>query len=144
MRLVPFTLERWENLALQPEQAHESPTLNNALRLEAEGESYAFVDLEGHTIACGGLYPFGSGQAMAWSYVGKDAGPHLRRLVRESRAVLASHQDRWPVMRAATLVEFEAGHRLLKLLGFRHLGAAPMTVRGRSYMVYERTRDGGH
>lgn len=144
MKLVPFTLERWQDIALQPQQEHESPTLNNFLRLEAEGESFAFIDQDGHTIACGGFYPYGDGQAYAWSYVGADAGQHMARLVRESRAVLASRQDRWPVMRAATLVEFEAGHRLLKLLRFKNLGAPPMTVNGRSYTVYERARHGGH
>lgn len=143
MKLVPFTYERWLDLKLQPEQAHEAPTLDKFLALDHGGEAYCLIDENGHTLMAGGAWHYDDNVAVIWSYVGADSGPRMLTLARESRLRLSSFQTRWPVLRALTLKDFGPGHRLLKLLGFRDLGAAPQTVNGKTYTVYERLRDGG-
>ena len=112
--IVPFEFAHLVSLRLQPEQAHAKPSRAVVQRLEAEGVAFSYLDEDGHAVMCGGLLPFEDQGAMAWSWIGADAGPHMLALVRESRRVLASHEDEWPVMRALTLVEFGAGNRFLK------------------------------
>jgi len=142
---VPFTLDRWKNVRLQPEQEHEPPTPEYAERLVSEGVTWAYDDADGHTIAVGGLYPVGPGQAVAWTYLGCDSGPYILALVRAMKRAMDAHKNRWPVLRASVLKDFAAGQRLMALLGFVPLlGTEPIAFRARIYLVYQKVHYGGH
>jgi hypothetical protein len=141
MRAVPFTLERWQAIALQPEQAHEPPTADTAAYLRQHGVSWAYEADDGHTLACGGLLPVGPGEAVAWSYVGADAGPHMLGLIRAARAIMREHQNRWPVIRATVVKDFAAGRRLMDMLGFVPMLVEPIDFRDRRYDVFQRVRE---
>lgn len=144
MRAVPFTLERWQDVTLQAEQEHEPPTADAADLLSAQGATWAYEDGAGHTIAVGGLYPVGPGQAAAWTYIGADAGRHMVGLVRAMRQAIDGHKDRWPVIRATVLKDFAEGRRLMAMLGFVPLLASePITFRARVYNVFQRVHYGG-
>lgn len=144
MRAVPFTLARWRDVVLQPEQETEPPTEEGAALLMSQGATWAYEDGAGHTIACGGLYPVGPGQAVAWSYIGADAGRHMAGIVRAMRSAIATHKDRWPIVRCTVVRGFAAGRRLMDLLGFVPLlGAEPIEFRARVYDVFERCHYGG-
>jgi hypothetical protein len=141
---APFTLERWRDVRLQPAQKHEPPSPGYADRLVAEGAAWAYDDAEGHTIAVGGLYPVGPGQAVAWTYLGADCGRYMTALVRAMREAIATHKERWPVVRAAVLADFEAGRRLMAMLGFVPLiNAEPIMWAGKTYIVFQKVHYGG-
>lgn len=145
MRPAPFSFERWCDVALQPEQEHEPPTAEFARRLATEGESWAYVDEDGHTLAVGGLYPVGPGQAVAWSYLGRDCGERMVTLVRAMRRIMSEHANRWPVIRATVLKDFTAGQRMMRVLGFKPLlGTEPIMFRARVYDVMQRVSYGGN
>lgn len=136
----PFTFERWADVALQPEQEHE-PANRAQAAVMSNGHAVAMVDqVTGHTIGCGGLCPVKDGEAVAWTYIGRDAGPHLVALVREMRRVL--DDARYPVVKAATLQGFAPGERMLALLGFSKTGE--LQHNGRSYIVFERRESSPH
>lgn len=142
---VPFSIERWQDVRLQPEQQHEPPSPEFAERLVENGANWAFVDSTGHTIAVGGLYPVADGQAIAWTYLGEDCGPHMVTLVRVMRGAIEKHKGRWPLIRATVLDGFAAGERLMRLLGFVPLlPSEPIAFGARVYHVYQRAYYGGH
>lgn len=132
---LPFTLERWADVALQPEQLHEPANHEHAAVL-SNGHAVAMVDASGHTIGCGGLCPVGGDEAVAWTYIGRDAGQHMLGLVRLMRETLAEATGRYRVIKAATLDGFAPGCRMLLLLGFRLKDE--LDHNGRHYLIYER------
>jgi hypothetical protein len=145
MRPVPFSYERWCDVALQAEQLHEPPTANMAAHLALHGKVWAYESADGITIAVGGLYPIGPGQAAAWTYLGADSGEHMVALVRAMRRIMAEHANQWPIIRATVLDDFAAGQRLMALLGFKPLLASePILFRARVYRVMQRVSYGGN
>ena len=145
MNQVPFSFAVWADVALQPEQIHEPPTEAYAERLARDGVAFAVADDEGHTIGVGGLYPVGPGQAVAWTYIGRDAGPYMLPIIRTIRAVLKQHENRWPLVRATVIKDFAAGERLIRMLGFQPLlPSEPLMFGARVYSVWQRVGYGGH
>lgn len=141
---VPFTLDRWRDVRLQPAQEHEPPNPGYADRLVAEGEAVAYDDGAGHTVAVGGLYPVGPGQAVAWTYLGADCGRYMTGLVRAMRRTIDDNRERWPVVRAAVLADFPEGRRLMAMLGFVPLlNSEPIMWAGKTYIVFQKVHYGG-
>lgn len=145
MREVPFTYERWCDVRLQPEQAHDGPREDAAAIFAEKGATWAYEDGLGHTIAVGGLFPLEAEQAFAWTYLGSDCGPHMTGLVRVMKRAIFENRNRWPVVRAAVLSDFKPGHRLMKMLGFKPLLAnEPVSFGARVYIVFQCVAHGGH
>lgn len=67
-------------------------------------------------VAAAGLLRVFDHRAMAWTFMGKHAGPHMRQITRKVRDVI----DSYPAQRIEMLVncDYEAGHRWAKMLGF--------------------------
>lgn len=133
---VPFSLEAWHDIVLQPEQ-----TRNHLDFTSVDGPRWAFIDDNGHCLATGGLFPAMPSIAVAWAYIGADCGPHMPVLFRRARAALSEGLTRWPVIRSGALYDFKAGNRLLKMLGFKSLGI-DITHETRVYSVFELQRQG--
>jgi hypothetical protein len=134
---VPFTLERWRDVVLQPEQRRDHGDAMTAF----DGPTWTYVDEVDHCLAVGGLYPVTEHVAVAWAYIGRDAGRVMPALFLKARRVLRAHRERWPIIRSGALVDFAAGHRLLELLGFKALGV-DVTHEARVISVFEWSR--GH
>lgn len=67
-------------------------------------------------VCAAGIYPVYKHRAMAWSFMGEGAGPHMVAITRKVKQVL----DSWGGERVEMIVDFEfkAGHRWAKMLGF--------------------------
>lgn len=136
-----FTAERWADVALQPQQEHEGPSPERFGALSC-GHAVAICDASGHTIGCGGLCPLGGDEAVAWTYIGRDAGRHLTGLVREMRRALDAAAPKFRCIKAATIDGFAPGCRMLAMLGFHRAG--DITHNGRHYLIYERRESSQH
>lgn len=134
IRALPFSVEALQGIQLQPEQRLDSFDLHVA----TTGQSWAFVDASGKSLAVGGLYPVAEHMAIAWAFVGSDVKRHMACLALRAREVLA--RSEWPVVRAGVLAGFEAGERLVRLLGFTQLVCKPVPFGPRVYNVFERVR----
>lgn len=132
---VAFTAERWRDIVLQPEQSRDH---TDALAVFL-GPTWTYVDTYDHCIACGGLYQAAENIVVAWAYIGADSGPYLPALALKARRILRANAERWPLIRSGALSDFEAGKRLLALLGFLPLGVS-VTHEGKSYDVFELAR----
>jgi hypothetical protein len=130
IRQVPFTKERWLDVILQPQQTRDHDRIDEVI----ETATIAFVDENDHCVACGGLWPFSESVAVAWAYIGADAGRHMVALLRAARSILKAAA--WPEVRSGALIDFPAGNRLLHLLGFRPIAVLTYTD-ARVYGVFE-------
>lgn len=145
MRAVPFTYERWCDVRLQANQTHDGPREDAAAAFIERGANWAYVDRTGHTVAVGGLFPVEDEQAFAWTYLGADCGPHMVGLVRAMRRAIKENRNRWPIVRAAVLKDFEPGHRLMALLGFKPWAPSePLQFGARVYVLFQLVAHGGH
>lgn len=128
----PFRFEDYERLGVQPWQAHENLTAELAAVAAASGPSWAYFDGAAQCRAVGGLVPGRDGAWAAWSYVDAKIGRAMPGLVRHMIRVL---KDADRPVEAFCAEGFEAGARLLSMLGFRDMGLMP--VRGSlSYRVF--------
>lgn len=136
---VPFSLDLWRDVVLQPEQAPN----DEALRALEGGPSWSFVDATGHCIACGCLFPASEHIAVAVAYIGADAGPAMPALFLKARKILKEAHARWPIIRAGVLEGFTAGERLIELLGFKPMGlSVPSADGARVIQVFQLTARG--
>lgn len=108
---------------LRPQQ--EQQDFDPAGVASAPGKSWTAVH-DGLPICCGGLVPMWDGRAYAWTVIDADAGPHMLRLTRAIRSLLAASE--WRRIEMAVRADFEAGRRWALALGFVH------EVRARCYL----------
>lgn len=116
MRVEPFKVEHLQRMDVQEAQRYLLPYVNwdGVRHLENEWAKTVF-DGE-RVLLCGGLAPLPGSRAVVWAYFGNDAG---RKMVWLVRAIWAFLQNA-PFRRIEAFVdtEFDAGHRLMQLLGF--------------------------
>lgn len=119
MDVRPFTVEHLKQLQLQPAQAWCAPHLTpDLLDWLGDTQNDAFTVFVGdEPILCGGLCTFWPGRAIAWSYVAADAGAHMVSLTRVVERFLDLKAPRRT--EAYVDAEFDAGHRWVRLLGFK-------------------------
>lgn len=132
MTIIPYTPDHLAAINLQPEQVRD--TFDESV--PEKGDSWAMV-IDGRSVAVGGLYPVLPNMAVAWAFIGADAGPHFVRMVRAMREKLDASS--WPVVRAGALHGFAAAGRLLRMLGFQQVNAVTH-YRARVYDVFEWSR----
>jgi hypothetical protein len=85
----------------------------------ASGNAYTAL-VDGRAVAFGGCLEMWPGRAFMWSLIGEDAGRHMRFLVRAADGYLKAAP--WRRIEAAVACDFEAGHRLVRMLGFEFEG----------------------
>lgn len=125
MKIVPFRAWHLQAIKLQPAQGHfigSLMDLNYGLMLEGT-TAFTAMDDQGQVIACCGCEERWENCATAWALLSADAGKHMVWLVRAVRGFIW-HAAPWHRVEAAVDVGFDAGDRLVKLLGFQREGIA--------------------
>lgn len=113
---VPYEPSHLAQLRLQPAQAAAAADIPSVAWMLA-GRHSSTAMLDGRPVMCGGCVPFSRERAMVWSFIGEEVrGPLFRAVHAYARRFI----DALPYRRleATTLVDFAAGHRWLRLLGF--------------------------
>lgn len=141
MNIVPMTSSHLARIRLQPAQAWCRPHLTDDLMNDTVGLG-GFTALVGdEPIACAGLMEFWTGRAMAWSFIGAQAGSHMIALTRAVR----DHLEGSPYRRIEAYVDegFDAGHRWVGLLGFEAEGLLRAFLPdGRNQVLYSKVKHG--
>lgn len=117
MSLIPFRAEHLALIEVQDAQSHISPfmTYEYAQALEP---TFAFTYMVGGVVlGVGGLIEMWPGRAAMWAYLDRRAGRHLVAIHRAALSLLELADFRR--VEADVSVDFEAGHRWLKMLGFQ-------------------------
>ena len=122
IRIARMRPEHVAGFRLQPRQAMLAGNLSDPSYVDALVRSgNAFTALsDGRAVAFGGCLELWQDRAYIWSLIGEDAGPHMRTLVRAAAGYLKAAT--WRRIEAAVASDFEAGHRLVRLLGFEFEG----------------------
>lgn len=118
MNVIPFRAEHLDLLDLQEGQKYLREFLPLALRKALEGEHSYTAFANGQVVACAGLAPQWENRAIAWAYLADGLGaPLMLQLHRAVQRFLeVAPFDR---IEATADVEFEQGHRWLRMLGFK-------------------------
>lgn len=142
MKIVPFKSEHILGLQLQAAQRHVAPfiTADYAVMLEGEFAFTALVDDE--PIAVAGITRLWDNRGLAWSFLGESAKDHMVAL----HKVVEDFLDVAPFRRieADTPCDFKAGHRWLKMLGFKQEAERMVAFRvdGGDSSLYARVKHG--
>jgi hypothetical protein len=142
--LAPFQPHHLMAMALQPGQAHELVSLEQAAFAQQMGPSWSLLRGE-RVVASGGMFVVSQELSIGWAYLAADAGPSMLEIVRALRAGLRAA----PTERVDFLVldGFAEAHRLAKVLRAVPTRTVEVTSRDgskRGYTVYSRARDGWH
>lgn len=118
---VPFQPEHLASINVQPRQRADldAAPASDLAAMAAGREAWAAVEVgTGHCFGAAGILdvPRCEHRAHAWAIVGEDIGPHMPRVVRFMRSVIA----RYPRRRIEMTVECDwpEGERFARLLGF--------------------------
>lgn len=96
------------------------------------------VKREGKVVAIAGHMPQWDGRTIAWASLGAHCGPALTAMIRHfHREVSALAYDR---VEAYVACNHEAGHKFIKMLGFRREGTMRKFAHGRDYTLYAKVR----
>ena len=136
---LPFEAAHVAQLTLQPRQAREVAFLEADMLKLLEGPLAYTAALEGHPVACCGIQMREFGIGTLWSFLGDDAGPYMTTLTRAGRRLMAIADLRR--IEATTPVDFLAGCRWLKVLGFQLEGTMRrFAPDGADHLLYSRVR----
>lgn len=127
-------------LELEPHagQANQAPlTATSLYDLAASGPAWA-VRLDGKLVAVGGHCPAWSGRTVAWGYLGQDCGPALPVMTKFVLRHMRHLEVEFPRIEAYAERNHAAGHRWLRLLGFKREGVMRKFCMGRDYLMYAR------
>lgn len=125
-------------LMLEPQYAQRKDMQFNSemlLRFVSNGEAWA-VRRNGKLVAIGGHTPVWPGRTVVWGFLGADCGPALPVMTKEVRRQIKRLHVDFPRLEAYTERHHEAGHRWLKLLGFKHEGIMRKFYNGTDYALY--------
>ena len=117
MIVEPYRAEHLHALDLQEAQAYIGPnlTVEHAKALESVHAITATQD--GRVLAVGGVIELWPGRAFIWSYLDRQAAKHMIAIHRVAQRMLAGyHGSR---IEADVDLDFEPGHRWMKMLGFK-------------------------
>lgn len=98
------------------------------------------IEVDGVIKACCGVVSYWQGRGEAWAMIDQTAGVHMIGLVRALKRIFATIDC--TRVEATVIANFEAGHRLVKLLGF-DLEAPLMRKygnKGWDYSLYARVK----
>lgn len=118
MDIVEFKAEHLSQMDLQDGQSYLSDLLSHEQAKAIEHTEWAFTGVcNGRVMACGGILPVWPGRGMTWAYLSDKA--KASAFVQVHRAAKAIVDNCFLHRLEATVdVDFEPGHRWVKLLGF--------------------------
>lgn len=140
MGIVPFEPAHLRTLVLQDAQAWMAPMLQQDYgeSLKRGGPAFTAVD-DGVVIGCAGVVRMWENRAHAWALLGRDSGRHFVAIYRGIRRFLDMHDARR--IEATVDARFDAGHRLMAMLGFEREGLMRAYLPdGRDVVLYGRVR----
>jgi len=140
MIIVPFKPEHLRTLALQDSQAWMGPKLKIEYGESLVKAGQCFTALDGDKIlACAGVMDMWEGRVLAWALISGDCKKNFVRIFKAIKRFVDSHPaDR---IEATVDVNFDEGHRLMKLLGFEYEGLARKYLPdGRDVSMYARVK----
>ena len=114
---VPFKVEHFRKINIQPSQRNIAATATDEGLLELEGEPFSFTFLDGdEVLAVAGLLPYGDGRALAWSFLASDLGARMILVTRTAQDIISESGFR----RIEMSVDCDStqAHRWARLLGF--------------------------
>ena len=114
--IVPYEPEHLLAIDLQEAQGYARQNLNRQVAEQLAGPYSYTVLRDGRPVAVLGVLKLWDNRALAWTFIGRDAGPSMviiHRFVKEALDLLPFRR-----VEADTPCDFEAGHRWLKMLGF--------------------------
>ena len=138
MSLVPFEARHIISLAPRLQSAQigfPGLSLEYGQAMRGNGPCWTLADLHGIPVACGGLFRQWEGRAIAWAFLAADA-PML-----EATRAAALVLDACDLRRVECWVDvdFQAGHRWARLLGFEREGLMrSFSPDGRDHILYAR------
>lgn len=142
MRIVRFEAAHLDALRLQPAQAYFSAAIlapGYGEMLEREAVAFTGLGATGEVIAIAGIAERWEGNGTAFALVSCDAGRHMRVVVRAIAGFL--EQAPWRRIEAAVDVGFDAGERMMRMLGFEREGLArAYTPTGGDCWIYARIK----
>jgi hypothetical protein len=117
-RIEPFKPEHLAMLALQPHQQPMRAFMQTPGYAEMLAETDAFtVYIDGRIVMCAGVMTLWEGRGTAWALLTGDlGGEHMRRVHYAAKRYFDASTLRR--IEATCDVDFEEGHRWLRLLGF--------------------------
>lgn len=119
MIVRPWKKGDTHRLSLQKNQSFEKDSLNedtDLSELAAQGLALTFETEDGKVIMIAGLAPQWTNRAVAWTLISESAGRHFVELHRYVDNFLDNSDFRR--VESTVDVDFEAGHRWMKMLGF--------------------------
>ena len=117
MIVIPYKAEHLHGFQLQEGQMYQSPYITNEYAKFLEGE-FSFTAFAGDKIvAIGGIAKLWENRGLAWTLISKDAGEHFMELHRVVKQIIEVVP--YKRIEADTPCEFKAGHRWLRMLGFK-------------------------
>jgi hypothetical protein len=142
MHIIPFEPMHLRSLVLQDAQSWMSPMLNEdyGKYLKDAGPCFTAAQ-DGRVLVCSGLVNLWENRAQAWALMSDDAGRHFIRIYRAIRSFLELQDTRR--IEATVDANFEQGHRLMRILGFRLETPEPMLAYlpdGRACSLYSRVK----
>ena len=139
-KFLPVDVER---LNLQPEQKgiESYMTQEAAMALSIAGPAFT-VESNNSIIACIGVVEHHANRAEAWALLSENCGPYLRRITVAVFGWL--RQCQYARVEANVAIDFNAGHKWAKLLGFEQEGQERKSFfhDGRSAITYVRLNNG--
>lgn len=116
LEVTEFKAEHLDQIALQEAQQYLLHHMEPGMGAYLEGLQAFSGLVDGKPVVCAGVLPYWEGRGLAWAYLGEDAGSHMAAIHKAVKRYLeVAPFDR---IEAAVDVEFEAGHRWIKMLGF--------------------------
>lgn len=141
MIIIPFRASHVDLIEPEPGHAEYAGSfITPELARSLEGP-FAWTGVEdGVVLGAIGFAPKWLDSWVAWAYMSKHSGKHMRKIIRECKAI----QSRWPTGRleAATPCDFPQGHKFLRAFGFE-LEAPRLrhyTPDGRDFSLYGMVR----
>lgn len=112
--VVPF--KSWHHGWLAPSAETAGKfAMPEATLLELERHNSWTGVIDGMPVVCAGTIKQWNGRHISWAHLAQDTGPYMHWITQEVRRNLACVRGR---IESTVRVDFEAGHRWARLLGF--------------------------
>lgn len=141
--MIEFTTQVLPSMALQVDvQLHQKSQPVNSSVLYAfisSGPSWACKH-NGKIVALGGHVPQAGRRTVVWGLISADAAPAMYAMTRRIKKEIESLRVDFDRVEAYTHRNHEAGHRWLKMLGFKHEFIMRKFYEGEDYSMYAKVK----
>lgn len=131
-----FEKDDLDKLAIQDEQKHEFS------KMEYPKETSFTLVNGGEIVGVFGISEVFHGRAMVFSFISKDAGSYMLKMVKYLRWLIDNGMKKTGAVRLemTVLASFEHGERFAKLLGFECEGVMRKYYKGLDYKLFARVK----